>query len=58
MMRQQNKNQIKPVVTDDASMVEQLGHKVNLYMGSYDNVKITTPDDLALVEMLCQGHKR
>ena len=51
-------HQIKTVVTDDASMVEQLGHKVKLYMGSYDNVKITTPDDLALAEMLCQGHNR
>ncbi|MFC1981173.1 2-C-methyl-D-erythritol 4-phosphate cytidylyltransferase [Chloroflexota bacterium] len=39
-------------VTDDASLVEQLGYKVKLYMGSYDNIKITTPDDLALAEIL------
>ena len=39
-------------VTDDASMVEQLGHKVKLYMGSYNNIKITTPEDLALAELI------
>jgi 2-C-methyl-D-erythritol 4-phosphate cytidylyltransferase len=39
-------------VTDDASMVESLGRKVKLYMGSYDNIKITTPQDLALAELI------
>ena len=39
-------------VTDDASLVERLGYKVKLYMGSYDNIKITTPDDLALAQVL------
>ncbi len=41
-------------VTDDASLVEQLGYKVKLYMGSYDNIKITTSEDLALAELLWQ----
>ena len=45
-------NQANVDVTDDASLVEQLGYKVKLYMGSYDNIKITTPDDLALAEIL------
>jgi len=44
--------QVESDVTDDASMVEQLGHKVKLYMGSYDNIKITTPEDLALAELI------
>jgi 2-C-methyl-D-erythritol 4-phosphate cytidylyltransferase len=44
--------QIKDDVTDDASMVEQLGYKVKLCMGSYDNIKITTPEDLALAELI------
>lgn len=39
-------------VTDDSSLVEQLGYRVRLYMGSYDNIKITTPDDLAIAEIL------
>jgi 2-C-methyl-D-erythritol 4-phosphate cytidylyltransferase len=48
--------QAKGEVTDDASLVEQLGYKVKLYMGSYDNIKITTPDDLALAELWWQKH--
>jgi len=44
--------QTKGEVTDDASLVEKLGCKVKLYMGSYDNIKITNPDDLALAEAL------
>jgi len=43
-------------VTDDASLVEQLGYKVKLYMGSYDNIKITTPDDLLIAEAWQQKH--
>jgi 2-C-methyl-D-erythritol 4-phosphate cytidylyltransferase len=39
-------------VTDDASMVEALGHKVRVYMGAYDNMKVTTPEDLALAETI------
>jgi 2-C-methyl-D-erythritol 4-phosphate cytidylyltransferase len=41
-------------VTDDAGMVEQLGYKVRLYIGSYDNIKITTPEDLALAEIIAR----
>lgn len=46
--------QIKDDVTDGASMVEQLGYKVKLYMGSYGNIKITTPEDLALAEVIAR----
>ena len=46
--------QIEDDVTDGASMVEQLGYKVKLYMGSYDNIKITTPEDLALAEVIAR----
>jgi len=42
------------MVTDDASLVEMLGYKVKLFMGSYDNIKITTQSDLALAEILVQ----
>ncbi len=45
-------------VTDDASLVEQVGYKVKLYMGCYDNIKITTPDDLILAEVLWQKHEK
>lgn len=39
-------------VTDDASVVELLGHKVAVAEGRYENIKITTPEDLALAEYL------
>ena len=45
-------------VTDDASLVEQLGYRVKLYPGSYQNIKVTTPDDLALAEVLWQKYGR
>ena len=35
--------------TDDAAMVEAAGHAVHVFQGSYDNVKVTTPEDLAVV---------
>lgn len=39
-------------VTDDAMVVEQmLGHKVKLTLGSYENIKITTPEDLDIAEI-------
>ena len=41
-------------VTDDAELVEALGYGVKLYMGAYDNIKLTTPADLALAEALWQ----
>jgi 2-C-methyl-D-erythritol 4-phosphate cytidylyltransferase len=44
--------------TDDASLVEKAGYKVKLYMGSYDNIKITTPDDLAMAEALLREYER
>ena len=42
-------------VTDDATMVERLGYKVKLYMGSYNNIKVTTPEDLALAKIIAQN---
>ncbi len=40
--------------TDDAGLVERLGTKVKMLMGSYDNIKITTAGDLAWGEFLLQ----
>jgi len=48
--------QAESEVTDDASLVERLGYKVKLYMGAYDNIKITTPDDLLIAEAWQQKH--
>ena len=38
--------------TDDARVVESIGVKINLVEGSYKNIKITTPEDLLLAEVL------
>ena len=39
--------------TDDASVVEALGEKVHLVEGNRENIKLTTPFDLKLAELLC-----
>ncbi|MBC7345965.1 MAG: 2-C-methyl-D-erythritol 4-phosphate cytidylyltransferase [Clostridia bacterium] len=48
--------------TDDASLVERLGHPVRVVPGSYLNLKITTREDLALARgyltLLAQGNER
>ena len=41
-------------VTDDAALVEAMGIRVKLYMGAYDNIKLTTRADMALAEALWQ----
>lgn len=38
--------------TDDAALVERAGHPVTLFMGAYENIKITTPDDLLIAEAM------
>ena len=40
------------VLTDDCSAVERLGKEIYLTDGSYENIKITTPEDLALAAEL------
>ena len=38
-------------ITDDAMVVEhQMGRKVHMVEGSYENIKITTPEDLTIAE--------
>lgn len=41
-----------PHFTDDASVVEKAGQKIHIVEGNYRNIKITTPEDLALAEIL------
>lgn len=42
-------------VTDDAGVVEEmLHHPVKLVQGSYENIKITTPEDLVIGEALAR----
>ncbi len=45
-------------VTDDAAMVASLGHQVKMFMGSYENLKVTTPEDLAIAEAFLSARAR
>jgi len=38
--------------TDDASLVERMGVPVRMIPGDYDNIKVTTPEDLTLGEAI------
>lgn len=38
------------VGTDDSSLVEKIGQPIKMIMGSYDNIKITTPEDLIIAD--------
>ncbi len=38
--------------TDDASLVERMGHAVKAIAGSHENIKITTPEDLIIAEAI------
>ena len=42
--------------TDDASVVEAMGHKVHLIDGDYENIKITSPEDLIFGEAILKNH--
>ena len=42
-------------VSDDASLVEITGHRVKIIEGSYENIKITTPDDLKQAEIILEN---
>ncbi|MEO7022196.1 MAG: 2-C-methyl-D-erythritol 4-phosphate cytidylyltransferase [Ktedonobacteraceae bacterium] len=41
--------------TDDAALLERLGHRVAIFPGSYTNLKITTQEDLLIAEALIKG---
>jgi 2-C-methyl-D-erythritol 4-phosphate cytidylyltransferase len=42
-------------VTDDAMLVEKMGYDISLYTGSYSNIKITTPEDMAIAEIIVKA---
>ena len=45
-------------VTDDATMVEKLGHQVKLFMGSYENLKVTTAEDIVMAEAILRSRSK
>ena len=48
-------NNFEGDATDDAMMVEALGRQVTMFLGSYENLKVTTPEDLVVMEALLRG---
>jgi 2-C-methyl-D-erythritol 4-phosphate cytidylyltransferase len=42
-------------VTDDASMIERRGGTIRIFMGSYENIKVTTMEDVATAEAILKG---
>lgn len=44
--------------TDDAMLLERLGHKVAIVNGDYSNLKITTPEDLPIAELLLSRRRK
>jgi 2-C-methyl-D-erythritol 4-phosphate cytidylyltransferase len=48
----------KFIGTDDSSLVERIGHPVAMVEGDYDNIKLTTPEDLYFAEAILNKRKR
>jgi 2-C-methyl-D-erythritol 4-phosphate cytidylyltransferase len=52
LIKKAYEQEFKEEFTDDASVVEALGIKINLVTGNPENIKITRPADLKFVEAL------
>ncbi|MFW6001448.1 MAG: 2-C-methyl-D-erythritol 4-phosphate cytidylyltransferase [Halanaerobium sp.] len=52
-----HKNCSKDTALDDASLVEELGRNVYIINGDYNNLKITTAEDLKPAEMILKERK-
>lgn len=55
LLKEANKQEYRESFTDDASVVEGIGKKVEMVEGNRENIKITTPFDLAIAEVLTEG---
>ncbi len=52
LLKAANRQPYNDGFTDDASVVESYGHKITLIEGNRENIKITTPYDLKIAEVL------
>ncbi|MBT2638080.1 MULTISPECIES: 2-C-methyl-D-erythritol 4-phosphate cytidylyltransferase [unclassified Bacillus (in: firmicutes)] len=43
--------------TDESSLVERIPHRVSIIEGDYDNIKLTTPEDLYFAEAILRKRK-
>jgi len=44
--------------TDDSMLLERLGYRIKMVMGSYDNIKITTQEDLIIAEEIMRRREQ
>lgn len=44
--------------TDDASVFERAGYPISLFEGSFDNIKITTPEDMIIASALMDARRQ
>ena len=44
--------------TDEAALIEKYGGKIMIVIGSYKNIKITTPEDMQIAEMFHLKERR
>lgn len=54
LLKAANRQPFSESFTDDASVVESYGHAITMVEGNRENIKITTPFDLAIAETLCR----
>jgi 2-C-methyl-D-erythritol 4-phosphate cytidylyltransferase len=47
----------KDDVTDESMLLERLGKKVGVVLGSYDNIKVTTPGDILIAKTIAKNFK-
>jgi 2-C-methyl-D-erythritol 4-phosphate cytidylyltransferase len=52
LLKAANRQPYNDGFTDDASVVESYGHDITLVEGNRENIKITTPYDLKIAEVL------
>lgn len=43
-----------PRFTDDATVMELAGHRIHLFPGPYENIKVTTPEDWIMAERILE----
>jgi 2-C-methyl-D-erythritol 4-phosphate cytidylyltransferase len=43
--------------TDESSLVERIPHRVSIIEGDYDNIKLTTPEDLYFAQAILRKRK-
>ena len=57
LIRKAYESKEDPSLTDDASVAERAGNLISLFEGSYENIKITTTEDLIIAEALLKNRK-